>query len=204
MRVLPCGDQALLVETESLEEALGLYRSLRRESPPGVTDLVPAARTVLLRLGPAADPALVERDLRTRDMTAAAHEQGPLVRVPVHYDGEDLREVADLTGLPVREVVRLHTGCEWTVAFGGFAPGFAYLTGGPRELRVPRRAESRTRVPAGAVGLAGEFSGVYPRSSPGGWQLIGRTDLAVWREDRDPPALLRPGARVRFEEVRPS
>ncbi|MER5480216.1 allophanate hydrolase subunit 1 [Streptomyces sp. NPDC002734] len=203
MRVLPCGDQGLLVETDSLEEALGLYRSLERASPPGVTDLVPAARTVLLLLTPEADPALVEREVRKRDLTGAERERGPLVRVPVHYDGEDLREVADLTGLSVREVVRLHTGCEWTVAFGGFAPGFAYLTGGPRELRVPRRAESRTRVPAGAVGLAGEFSGVYPRSSPGGWQLVGRTELAMWREDRDPPALLRPGARVRFEEVRP-
>ncbi|MFE5211827.1 allophanate hydrolase subunit 1 [Streptomyces sp. NPDC056600] len=204
MRVLPCGDQGLLVETDSLEEALGLYRSLEHAAPAGVTDLVPAARTVLLRLAPEADPVLIERDLRKRDLTAAEREQGPLVRVPVHYDGEDLREVADLTGLSVREVVRLHTGCEWTVAFGGFAPGFAYLTGGPPKLRVPRRAESRTRVPAGAVGLAGEFSGVYPRSSPGGWQLVGRTDLAMWREDRDPPALLRPGARVRFEEVRPA
>lgn len=204
MRFLPCGDQGLLVETGSLEQALGLYRSLEHAPPPGVTDLVPAARTVLLRLAPGADPARIERDVRSRDLAEAEREPGPLVRVPVRYDGEDLCEVAELTGLPVREVVRLHTGCEWTVAFGGFAPGFAYLTGGPRELRVPRRADPRTRVPAGAVGLAGEFSGVYPRSSPGGWQLVGRTDLAVWREDRDPPALLRPGARVRFEEVRPS
>lgn len=201
MRFLPCGDRGLLVETASLEEALGLYRSLERASPPGVTDLVPAARTVLLLLAPAADPALVERDVRGRDVTAAGSEPGPLVRIPVRYDGEDLPEVARSAGLSEREVVRLHTGCEWTVAFGGFAPGFAYLTGGPRELRVPRRAESRTRVPAGSVALAGEFSGVYPRSSPGGWQLIGRTGLAMWREDRDPPALLRPGARVRFEEA---
>jgi KipI family sensor histidine kinase inhibitor len=201
VRFLPCGDRGLLVETASLEEALGLYRSLERASPPGVTDLVPAARTVLLLLAPAADPALVERDVRGRDVTAAGSEPGPLVRIPVRYDGEDLPEVARSAGLSEREVVRLHTGCEWTVAFGGFAPGFAYLTGGPRELRVPRRAESRTRVPAGSVALAGEFSGVYPRSSPGGWQLIGRTGLAMWREDRDPPALLRPGARVRFEEA---
>jgi KipI family sensor histidine kinase inhibitor len=201
VRFLSCGDQGLLVEADSLEEALGLYRSLERDAPAGVTDLVPAARTVLLRLAPGADAARIERDVRARDLTGAEREPGPLVRVPVHYDGEDLSHVAELTGLLVRDVVGLHTGCEWTVAFGGFAPGFGYLTGGPRELRVPRRAESRTRVPAGSVGLAGEFSGVYPRSSPGGWQLIGRTDLAMWREDRDPPALLRPGARVRFEEV---
>ncbi|MGW0606531.1 5-oxoprolinase subunit B family protein [Streptomyces sp. NPDC002640] len=201
MRFLPCGDQGLLVEVASLDEALGLYRSLERRPPRGVTDLVPAARTVLLRLAPGTDPAAVERAVRGTDLSAGRDEPGPLVRVPVRYDGEDLPEVAESTGLPAREVVRLHTGCEWTVAFGGFAPGFAYLTGGPPELRVPRRAESRTRVPAGAVGLAGEFSGVYPRSSPGGWQVIGRTDLAVWREDRDPPALLRPGVRVRFEKV---
>ncbi|MET8577618.1 allophanate hydrolase subunit 1 [Streptomyces sp. NPDC005012] len=201
MRFLPCGDQGLLVEVATLDEALGLYRSLERRPPRGVTDLVPAARTVLLRLAPGTDLSAVERAVRGADMSARQDGPGPLVRVPVRYDGADLPEVAELTGLPAREVVRLHTGCEWTVAFGGFAPGFAYLTGGPPELRVPRRAESRTRVPAGAVGLAGEFSGVYPRSSPGGWQVIGRTDLAVWREDRDPPALLRPGARVRFEEV---
>ena len=121
--------------------------------------------------------------------------------MPVVYDGADLRDVAELTGLTEREVVRYHTGAEWTVAFGGFAPGFGYLTGGPPELTVPRRAESRTKVPRGAVGLAGQFSGIYPRESPGGWQLIGRTELEIWCVDREPPALLRPGVRVRFQEV---
>jgi KipI family sensor histidine kinase inhibitor len=103
--------------------------------------------------------------------------------------------------LTEREVVRAHTGREWTVAFGGFAPGFGYLTGGDARLVVPRRTESRTKVPSGSVGLAGEFSGIYPRSSPGGWQLIGRTDLEIWRAERNPPALLRPGVRVRFTEA---
>jgi KipI family sensor histidine kinase inhibitor len=103
-----------------------------------------------------------------------------------------------LTGLGVDEVVEAHTGTEWRVAFGGFAPGFAYLVGGDERLRVPRRDTPRTKVPAGAVGLAGEFSGVYPRASPGGWQLIGRTDLPMWDLDRDPPALLSAGATVRF------
>ncbi|WP_436735711.1 5-oxoprolinase subunit B family protein [Streptomyces sp. BBFR102] len=201
MRFLPCADQGLLVGTDSLDEALALYRALAESLPPGVEDLVPAARTVLLRLAPGADPARVEqavRGLRRGEVRAGA---GELVRIPVVYDGEDLPRVAELTGLPAREVVRLHTGCTWTVAFGGFAPGFGYLTGGPPELAVPRRAESRTRVPAGAVGLADEFSGVYPRASPGGWQLIGRTEREMWREDRTPPALLRPGVRVRFEEA---
>ncbi len=98
-------------------------------------------------------------------------------------------------------MVAAHTGTAWTAAFSGFAPGFAYLTGGDPRLSVPRRAEPRTRVPAGAVALAGGFSGVYPRASPGGWQLLGRTDLAVWDLARDPPALLRPGVRVRFTAV---
>lgn len=119
--------------------------------------------------------------------------------IPVTYDGPDLVEVARLTGLTVDEVVAAHTGTPWRVAFGGFAPGFAYLVGGDPRLQVPRRETPRTSVPAGSVGLAGEFSGVYPRASPGGWQLIGRTDAVMWDVDRDPPALLAPGATVRFE-----
>ena len=117
------------------------------------------------------------------------------------YDGPDLAEVARLTGLDESEVVAAHTGTPWRIAFGGFAPGFAYLTGGDERLRVPRRDEPRTTVPAGAVGLAGEFSGVYPRPSPGGWQLIGSTEARLWDPDRDPPALLEPGGWVRFVEA---
>ncbi len=114
------------------------------------------------------------------------------------YDGPDLGDVARLTGLREGEVVAAHTGTEWRVAFGGFAPGFAYLMGGDPRLWVPRRESPRTRVPVGAVGLAGEFSGIYPRESPGGWQLIGRTELPMWDLDRDPPALLAAGTTVRF------
>ena len=117
------------------------------------------------------------------------------------YDGPDLAEVARLTGLGEDEVVAAHAGTPWRVAFGGFAPGFAYLVGGDPRLQVPRRDEPRTRVPAGAVGLAGEFSGVYPRESPGGWQLIGRTDAVMWDLDRDPPALLAAGLTVRFTQA---
>jgi len=123
------------------------------------------------------------------------------VEVPTRYDGPDLDHVADLTGLTPVEVVRAHTGTPWQVAFCGFAPGFAYLVGGDPRLRVPRRREPRTSVPAGAVGLAGEFSAVYPRSSPGGWQLIGRTEVTVWHTEREPPALMRPGMLVRFAEA---
>ncbi|NYJ02029.1 allophanate hydrolase subunit 1 [Nocardioides thalensis] len=126
---------------------------------------------------------------------------GREVVVPVAYDGADLDVVARLTGLSVEEVVAAHTGTSWRVAFGGFAPGFAYLVGGDPRLQVPRRDTPRTAVPAGSVGLAGEFSGVYPRESPGGWQLIGRTDEVMWDVDREPPALLAPGATVRFVEA---
>jgi KipI family sensor histidine kinase inhibitor len=120
------------------------------------------------------------------------------VEIPVTYDGPDLAEVARLTGLPADEVVRRHAAAEYVVAFSGFAPGFGYLTGLPAELRVPRRDSPRTAVPAGSVAVAGEFTGVYPRRSPGGWQLLGRTDAVLWDPERDPPALLVPGTRVRF------
>jgi len=197
-----CADSGLLVELDSLREVQGLHGALADDPPAGVADLVPAARTLLLQLEPGADPAAVERAVRDVSAGSAQPRDGGLLRVPVVYDGEDLAAVAELTGLTEREVVDAHTSAQWTVAFGGFAPGFGYLTGDAPQLTVPRRAESRTRVPAGAVGLAGEFSGIYPRESPGGWQLIGRTDLEIWRLDRDPPALLRPGVRVRFEEAR--
>jgi biotin-dependent carboxylase-like uncharacterized protein len=134
---------------------------------------------------------------------AADAADGPLVEVGVCYDGEDLAEVARLCRLDAAEVVRAHTAAPWTVAFTGFAPGFAYLSGGDPRLDVPRRAEPRTRIPAGSVGLAGPFSGVYPRVSPGGWQLIGRTGLAMWDLARDEPALLAPGMRVRFVDAGP-
>ncbi len=125
------------------------------------------------------------------------------VEVPVVYDGADLGEVAALTGLTPAGVVAAHTGTPWRVAFTGFAPGFGYLEGGDPRLDVPRRAVPRVRVPAGAVGLAGRFSGVYPVESSGGWQLIGRTEAVLWDLDRDPPALLRPGISVRFVEREP-
>jgi biotin-dependent carboxylase-like uncharacterized protein len=123
------------------------------------------------------------------------------VEIPVRYDGEDLAEVAGMLGVTTEEVVRRHTDAEYTVAFTGFAPGFAYLSGGDTGLEVPRRKTPRTRIPAGAVGLAGAFSGVYPQAGPGGWQIIGVTPLAMFDLSRDPPALLQPGFRVRFRDL---
>ena len=201
MRVLPCGDRALLVELDGLDEVLGLDAALRADPLPGVGEVVPAARTLLLRLVPGADPAAVRAALGRVRPAAGEQGRGDLVEVPVVYDGEDLDEVGRLTGLGAAGVVEAHTAAEWVVAFCGFAPGFGYLTGSDPRLHVPRRDTPRTRVPAGSVALAGEYAGVYPRVSPGGWQLLGRTDLEVWRLDRDPPALLQPGTRVRFVAV---
>ena len=198
MKVLPFGDAALLVEVDGLTDVLALAAAVRAARPAGVLDVVPAARTVLLPVAPGTDLGVVRRAVLDLPVDPAAVPDGDTVEIAVTYDGPDLADVARLTGLSVDDVVAAHTGTPWRVAFGGFAPGFAYLTGGDERLRVPRRDEPRTTVPAGAVGLAGEFSGVYPRPSPGGWQLIGSTDAVLWDADRDPPALLAPGGWVRF------
>ncbi|MEY9211085.1 allophanate hydrolase subunit 1 [Thermobifida halotolerans] len=201
MRVLDCGDTGVLVEVADLDEVVALHAALAAQPPPGVEELVPAARTVLLRVSPGHDTAAVAaavRALRPRPRHLAAAEE---VEIPVRYDGADLPDIAAATGLGESGVVAAHSSATWTVAFCGFAPGFGYLVGDDPRLHVPRRAEARTRVPAGSVALAGGFTGVYPRSSPGGWQLLGRTDTVVWDLDRDPPGLLRPGVRVRFVPV---
>jgi KipI family sensor histidine kinase inhibitor len=199
--VLPCGDRALLVEVPDAGAVAAVRAALERSPLPGQRELVPAARTVLVVL----DRPPSERDvaaLRRLPIESAPDDRpGPLVELPVVFDGPDLAEVARLTGRAVPALVAALTKAELTVAFGGFAPGFGYLTGLPPELHVPRRSTPRTRVPAGAVGLAGPFAGAYPRASPGGWQLVGRTDAVLFDVDRNPPALLVPGARVRFREV---
>lgn len=146
------------------------------------------------------DLATLEQFLRDTAARKDSRAYGDLVEIPVVYDGEDLADVAGLLGCDVAEVIRRHTADEWTVAFCGFAPGFGYLTGQSR-WDVSRRKSPRTKVPAGSVALAGEFSGVYPRESPGGWQLLGRTEVAVFDQTRDPAALLQPGRRVRFIDV---
>lgn len=202
MRFLPCGESGLLVEVGDLDEVLALYAELVQDPPHGVVDLVPAARTLMLRIDPArSDPGRVARAVSAVEPRPGRRPGGALLEVPVTYDGEDLAEVGRLTGLGERGVVEAHTAQEWTVAFCGFAPGFGYLVGSDDRLTVPRREVPRTRVPARSVALAGEFTGIYPRESPGGWQLIGRTSVQPWDLERDPPALLVPGARVRFVEA---
>ena len=194
------GDQALLVDVEDGPAPATLAAAITSAGHPTVAEVVPAAATVLIRTTPGADLAAVAVSVRAlageaTEQAASAEDE---IVIPVAYDGADLADVALHTGLSPDDVVAAHTGQVWTVAFCGFAPGFGYLRGEDDRLHVPRRSSPRTRVPSGAVALAGEFTGVYPRPSPGGWQLIGRTDLTVWDLDRRPPALLRPGVRVRF------
>lgn len=208
-QVRRCGEDAVLVEVAGLPEVLDLTAALSRAVQTGnpgfeqVVDVVPAATTVLVRVAEGVGLGWLPGALAALDVEPGSGVRGAErgVEIAVRYDGPDLDEVAERTQLSPAEVVAAHTGTPWQVAFGGFAPGFGYLAGGDSRLRVPRRAEPRTAVPAGAVALAAEFSAVYPRSSPGGWQLIGHTRAVTWDVDRDPPALLRPGMVVHFVDV---
>lgn len=202
--VFDYGDHALMLQCGSTAEVLAWVDALAAAALPGVVDVVPAARTVLVKLD---SPRLqgVTRQ-RLRRMRVAADAGPPADRsadvvIDVVYDGPDLAEVASHTGLSTAQVIEAHTATPWRVGFSGFAPGFAYLVDGDARLRVPRRSEPRTSVPAGSVALAGEFSAVYPRQSPGGWQLIGHSDAVLWDLDRPNPALLTRGMWVQFRAV---
>ncbi|MFF1791573.1 5-oxoprolinase subunit PxpB [Kitasatospora sp. NPDC058243] len=198
------GERALLVELDDTAQVAALYGWLRERQESralgAVEEIVPAARTVLL--DGVADVDALAALLRTARPSASAAATGPLVEVPTVYDGADLAEVAALWGVSEEAAVRIHTGPEYVVAFCGFAPGFGYLTGLAPRYEVPRRATPRSSVPVGSVALAGPYTGVYPGSSPGGWQLIGRTGLTLWDTGREPAALLAPGVRVRFTAER--
>jgi len=200
----PAGERALLVEVEDLETVHRLHAALRALDPPGVTELVPGYRTLLVVADPEQAGSLEEvaAALPTIELPPAEAVAGDPVEIPVRYDGEDLDEVARLTGLGAEEVVRRHTAPTYTVAFLGFSPGFPYLVGLDPALEVPRRDTPRTSIPAGSVGLAGTQTGIYPTASPGGWRLIGRTEVTLFDPARDPPALLAPGGRLRFTVAR--
>lgn len=200
------GERAVMLELPDPDLVHRTYHRLRAEALPGVVDLVPGAETLLVRV----DPRVVDL-ARLQDVagsiagTVERPVRGPVVEIPVVYDGEDLAEVAQLTGLTCEEVIERHTGPEYVTAFCGFVPGFAYLTGLDPVLRLGRRETPRVRVPAGAVAVADHFSAVYPRVSPGGWHLLGRTQLPMFAEERDPPALPRsPGRWARPPAVRRS
>ena len=205
-RVLPYGDRALLLEVGDTRRVIAWAEALRAEPPPGLDEVVAGGASLLVVAAPGVRVAALRAALAEvpePEDEARPAADGPEVEIPVRYDGPDLADVARLTGLTEDAVVEAHTGQTWRVAFGGFAPGFGYLLGEDDRLQVPRRESSRTEVPPGAVGLAEAYSGVYPRRSPGGWQLIGSTDAVMWDLDRDPPALLAPGSRVRFVRAEP-
>lgn len=201
--VLDYGDTALLLQFDHIVDVLAWTAALRSAAMPDVVDIVPASHTVLVKLAAPGLQTAVRRHLRSLavdpDVAAtSAPDSAPDVVIDVIYDGPDLSEVAEHTGLTVAQVINAHTASPWLVGFGGSTPGFAYLMGGDPRLQVPRRAELRAAVPAGSVALAGQFSGIYPRQWPGGWQLIGRTDAVLWDLNRADPALLTPGMSVQF------
>jgi KipI family sensor histidine kinase inhibitor len=202
MRARRVGDRALLLECADGDEVRAAHaeaQRLRDEGSLRCLDVVPGATTLLI--DGLLDGRSVIDGLDDWPREPPAVEARGAVELPVRYDGPDLESVAEHTGLSVDEVVTRHRGAQFVVAFCGFAPGFAYLTGLPEELHVPRLEEPRSKVPVGSVGLAGAFTGVYPRASPGGWQLIARTDARLWDVERDPPALLVPGTTVRFVDA---
>jgi KipI family sensor histidine kinase inhibitor len=190
----------LLVEYGSLQEVRDNYAEARRRQAagrlPSTIELVPGARTILF--DELDNPAALALDLPTWRPAPASTVDTREIEIPTVYNGADLADVAELWGVSPAAVIERHTGLSHEVAFIGFAPGFAYLAGLPEPWSVPRRAQPRPRVPAGSVALAGQFTGVYPRESPGGWQLIGRTNLPLWDPTATRPALLLPGDRVRF------
>ena len=202
MRFLPIGPRTLLAELADLDETLALFDALNADPIAGVAEIIPAARTLMIRTAPgiAADGRLAAEVMARKPApgTAPAARAMETVELPVIYDGEDLADVARLMDLTVPEVIAAHQATTWQVAFCGFAPGFAYMTCDDARFDLPRRPSPRTRIPAGSVALAGRFCGIYPQETPGGWQLIGRTEVPMWDLTRDPPALLRPGVRCRF------
>ena len=220
MRFLGVNNSAFLIELADLEETLALFDRLQQEIRRGeknlqdqekfqsqgnlqaIVEIIPAARTLLVTFDPLlADETTLETKIAGLKLEKGQQKSGKLVEIPVVYDGEDLDDVAALLKIDREEVIRRHTESHYQVAFCGFAPGFAYLTGGDPLFNVPRRASPRKSIPAGSVALAGKFGGVYPQPSPGGWQLIGRTDVKMFDLDRDPPSLLKPGDRVHFVDV---
>lgn len=195
--IRPVGDAAFLVEVDSVAAAHRVWAALRAVRIDGVREAVVGARSVLVHV----DPAGCDEDLLQSTVDGSGPDTAVPAReigIPVRYDGADLAEIAALAGLRPEEVVERHAGATYTVAFLGFSPGFAYLTGLDPALVLPRRATPRTQVPAGSVAIAGEHTAVYPQPTPGGWHLLGRTDLTVFDPDRARPALLTPGDTVRF------
>ncbi|WFQ79236.1 5-oxoprolinase/urea amidolyase family protein [Xenorhabdus sp. SF857] len=202
MRFLPVNSNTIMVELSGLSETLALLDSLNMAPILGIEEIIPAARTLMVRFRPAKISfQQLALEISRRDLQERSHTTGKSIEIPVHYNGDDLALVAEIVGCTVQEVIQQHTENEYTVAFTGFAPGFAYMVSNTSQWNIPRRKTPRTRIPAGAVALAGEFNSIYPQASPGGWQLIGITTERMWDLSRPSPALLQPGYRVNFRDA---
>jgi inhibitor of KinA len=217
MRIEPLGDSALLVRVaetfdaeQSLDAVLRVTRQLEVAQIRGVLDLVPVYTTIGVFYDPGKIPALdefqanIERALQALEPARSRAGTAPIIEVPVCYENEfapDLDEVAQHAALSPEEIVGRHVGASYRVSCVGFTPGFPYLSGLPPELATPRRASPRKEIPAGAVAIGGTQTGIYPRKSPGGWNIIGRTPLRLFDVERNPPALFHAGDRVRFRKI---
>lgn len=202
-RILPAGDRALLIAPDEPAQISTWASALRGCGIAGISDVLPAAQTILVTTEAGMDLRTLERSIAgvlatADDETGSGHVEADVIRIPVYYTGDDLDDVASLLGVTVDEVIAEHTDRIWTCAFVGFAPGFGYLRPDRPGLAVSRRKQARTSVPPGAVALADGYSAIYPRRSPGGWQIIGTTTRSVWDTDEPQPALIRPGQRVQF------
>jgi inhibitor of KinA len=215
MDIEPLGDSALLVRVveifdpeESLDAVLRVAQALKAEKIPGLIELVPAYTTIALFFDPARNdlgalPARIEQALQD-SLPRARAAKASTIEVPVCHDSEfavDLEEVARHAGLSADEVIERHSSASYRVSCVGFTPGFPFLSGLPAELATPRRASPRKEIPAGAVAIGGTQTGIYPRKSPGGWNIIGRTPLRLFDVEREPPALFRAGDHVRFRRI---
>jgi len=203
VRVVPFGEAALLVELEQRIDPAVAARAAAiadRWEALGHGPAVPTYACVLLRYDPLVLDASAAEAAAARAIldAPAAPLAGRLVEIPTRYDGPDLDDVARLSGMSRREIIDAHTSREHPAYFLGFMPGFAYCGGLDPRIIAPRLPSPRTRVPAGSVAVVDGQTAVYPATSPGGWRLIGTTDVVAFDAHRDPPALIRPGDRVRF------
>ncbi|PRQ11254.1 allophanate hydrolase [Corynebacterium sp. 13CS0277] len=213
------GDRALIIDVGEddaaawghdrvIDAVLHVSAVIRQHAPAGVLELVPAAQTVLVTIDAAGgDPKAIHRDLEqlleTPDRAATGAGAGDVAHheIPVRYEGDDLADVAEHYGVSVEALVARHTETQWTAAFGGFAPGFAYLVCDDPWWNTPRRSQPRPNIPQGSVALAGTYSGVYPQQSPGGWQILGFTDTLMFDVEREQPNLIAVGDTIRFIDL---
>lgn len=201
------GERAVVLELEppvSLESQQRIWGlSERLKSYPQVVETIPGMNNLTVVLADPQNTALdaIERLQRWWEESESLVPESRLIEIPVIYGGEagpDLDAVAQHSQLSAREVVELHASTQYVVYFIGFQPGFPYLGGLDSRLHIPRRAEPRLVVPAGSVGIGGSQTGIYPLATPGGWQLIGRSDITLFDPSQQPPTLLRPGDSIRF------